>query len=360
MISNKPIAKKIVIMGIDNFSRKNILQVKLLNSLGYFFDIFSTDFLNDSKENTPQGNNLYILNNTFFGRMVQILLYMLKKYKHVSHIEIYPGGRFALFYILFSKLFYLKTITVERGDIKNYYRCSVIQRFSMYLCYRYSDFVWYREPYAYNLLKKIKVKRMFFLSNAVEIDDRLKESSYENKSIDFLWVNRLIRERKSEWFVDILEQEFFKNTNNVILGLLDNTKDKISHIKQENICNRKLKNLKIYPYMNPKEFYITSRFFVLPSDIVFCNNSLLEAMSYGVIPIISQVDSIELIIEDNHNGITFLHTKEGLEKAMKRALSLSKEEYRRISRNAQLRITEKFSLEQWKDGILKLYGLINN
>ena len=65
-------------------------------------------------------------------------------------------------------------------------------------------------------------------------------------------------------------------------------------------------------------------------------------MSYGVVPIISNVSGTEKIVQDGVNGIVCKFTKDGLEKGMKRALELSESEYEQLSSNAIKTIEKKF------------------
>ena len=53
-------------------------------------------------------------------------------------------------------------------------------------------------------------------------------------------------------------------------------------------------------------------------------------MSYGVVPIISNMSGTEKIVQDE-NGIVCEFTKDGLETGMKRAMELSDTEYERLS-----------------------------
>lgn len=110
---------KAVILGIDNFSRKNIKQIEYMNRYNISFDIFTNNSLGDSQINIPRGNKVYILKKSILSRLFQILGYLLKEHKNITHVEVYPGGRFAVIYIILSKLFGKKVVLVERGDVVN-------------------------------------------------------------------------------------------------------------------------------------------------------------------------------------------------------------------------------------------------
>src|SRR5690606_4478276 len=116
---------------------------------------------------------------------------------------------------LTGKLFGLKIICVERGDLQ-YYHCkgyNIFIRMSMRFCYRYSDLVWYRELFMKPVLEKARAKKLFFLHNSVPIDQEDIIPPHQ-KTIDFLWMNRVLPERRSDWFVQVLKQDLFKTTSN--------------------------------------------------------------------------------------------------------------------------------------------------
>ena len=52
-------------------------------------------------------------------------------------------------------------------------------------------------------------------------------------------------------------------------------------------------------------------------------------MSYGMVPLISNVQSSELIVDDGIDGFINDHSKDGLLKAMKKALNLTQTEYKK-------------------------------
>ena len=81
--------------------------------------------------------------------------------------------------------------------------------------------------------------------------------------------------------------------------------------------------------------------------LFFLNNALLEAMSYGLVPLISDVQGSNQIVDDGINGFVFKHTKSGLKDVMKKAIVLSEKEYKLMSNNAQQKVNKSFSYEVW-------------
>jgi hypothetical protein len=95
-----------------------------------------------------------------------IISYFKKNQAELHHLEVYPGGRFSFVYVLLSWYFGVPCICAERGDLLYFKKggYDLFTRISMWICYKLSDIVWYREPYMLALLEKINVRNVFFSS----------------------------------------------------------------------------------------------------------------------------------------------------------------------------------------------------
>jgi len=343
--------KKVVILGIDNFSYKNIYQVACLNNNHFQVCVFTNNVLKNSSKNLTSENILFVLEKTFLKRIKQIYTFLNQNKVDIHHVEIYPGGRFSFIYLILAKLCKKKTIIVERGDMCSYPRMNKMTQISMRICYKYSDIVWYRESYkdldVKEQLLSWGAKEIFFIPNAAPDINFIEE----NKSSQylFLWANRLLKERKIKWFINSIN--ILKSSKSIILGVRND-----NHVENDDkyALENKSEYLNILEYQNPKEYYLKSKFFVFPSDVVFLNNALLEAMSYGLVPLISNVQGARLIVDDGISGFVFEHTEDGLKKAMEDALNLTDKEYAIMSKNAIKKVKENFSLKVWSEKYLDM------
>jgi len=343
--------KLIAIIGIDSFLKKNYNQIKCLNHNGVSVEVLTNNTMNTSVENmniinnqTKNKNSIILLEPKFLSRVKQIYDYLKKNKSVLNHIEVYPAGRFTFIYVLLARLIGVKIVCIERGDIGKFDRHTFLTSISMKLTYRFSTLVIYKELYMKSLLLSLHAKNISLLYNC--IDNFVEFENLAHRSYSFLWVNRLVKERKIEWVVDLVKEGELNSTIN-ILGILENRDTYIQ--TNINLVNslKNYGNVEIYGYINPENFYKETKFFLLPSDIVFVNNALLEAMSYGVVPLISNVSGADKIIEDGIDGFIFEHTKEGFKKAIERALSLSEEEVQRMSLAAREKVKNKFSCNEW-------------
>lgn len=342
--------KKYIYILIDIFLKKNEVQHNILTQNG-FIPIWLQCNYSDAKENNSQK---IILSNSILTRSLFLLKELIKNKKNIHHIEIYPGGRFAFIFSIICKLLSLKIICAERGDLLYFHKngYSLLTRISMYFTYKLANIIWYRELYMKNKLLSIGVKNITFFHNVTTFPDFTKKSK---GTIDFLWVNRLINERYSDWFVNALRNVFFINSKNVLLGLQNENNNKQANYIQENQLN----NLEVFGFVNPEKYYKNASFFVLPAKIIFANNSLLEAMSYGVVPIVSNAEGTDLIVKNGINGFVFETYEEFLD-CMIKAHEISESEYLRLSNNARDTIKNDFSVEYYTENLLKMYNSLYN
>ena len=347
--------KNKVLIFVDLIASKNKLQLNLLQQMGLEPVCFINHYRPDSDKYFLTSGKQILLETGFIRRIKQTYNYLKKNKASIHHLEIYPGGRFAFIYLFLAKWFSLKTICAERGDLlyfrkKDYHP---LVKFSMYCCYRYADVIWYREIYMKSELEKITKKPLFFLHNAIHIPAFIPDNE---KEIDFLWLNRVIPERKAKWFINILKKPAFATTKNFLVGVEEGTifSEEVKWVKENYPAN-----LEIRAYSKtPQDYFKSAKFFVLPADVVFANHALLEAMSYGVVPLISKQPGSSLIVDDNINGFIFEHNEKSMEAAMVNALKLSPENYKKLSVQSRIKMEEDFSVENYAKGLKELYSLI--
>ena len=199
----------------------------------------------------------------------------------------------------------------------------------MWFCYKFSSLIWYREFYMEEILQKITSKKLFFLHNAIELPENTISSILNplKKDIDFLWLNRVIRERKSDWFIAALKKEELKNTNNYLIGMVDKT----FHMpEQEFVQNNKPANVTIMDYISdPGTYYQRAKFFVLPADVVFANN-----------------------------GFIFNHNEQAFQETILKVIDLNEADYNRLSLAARKKIEIDFSPQKYTDGLKAMYDLL--
>lgn len=98
--------------------------------------------------------------------------------------------------------------------------------------------------------------------------------------------------------------------------------------------------------------------FLLPSFYEGLPMSLLEAMSYGEVPIVTDVGSINTVIDDKINGL-FVQVKDSRSIVEAVTTLLENSDYkRRLSENARLTIFEKFNPDIYLRHLNEIYKMM--
>jgi glycosyltransferase involved in cell wall biosynthesis len=352
--------RRIVVLGVESFRHKYLYQAKALSALGWDLDFFATNSFHVSVE--PQEFARVIqLDTKFVARLLQIVSYLWKYHKCLHHAEIYVGGRFAALYCLLCRAFRIPTIVVERGDIQRFKSShyGLATRASMLTAYRSANLVWYKEPYMARLLSGLGVRRTFMLPNAVpEPPVSYSEPVLDQKrDISFLWVNRIIRERNSDWLHEILPQlSRCFDYKMVILGAEVDPKSEDFDLSEKLFAlSERVPSLQIYGHVDPNPWYSRALFFVLPANRVFGNFALLEAMSRGVVPIVTRAEGTDLIVQHGENGFVTEPSAAALKAAMRLALQMPRDDWCRLSSAARHTVATRFSLAAWVEKLLAEY-----
>ena len=347
----------VVILGLDAFLRKNVAQLREMGALGYRFHVCTTGNAGVLEADAPKAHQVIRLAASPVARAAQVLRHLWRHRHSISHVEVYPGGRFAFFYAGRTRLLALPLLVVERGDLIDEDSLPRWDAGLRRLCYLLADCVWYREPYQGRALANLGVTKMSFIPNAVDF------TSYEcetDRDVDFLWVNRLIPQRRADWFATLMSSGEFAHTRGVMSGFLPSPKEPAVAALQDAIRRQRPANLDLHEYADPSAFYRSARYFVLPAEVVFANNALLEAMAHGVVPLVSDVEGARDIVTDGVDGWVFPHTADGLRQAMRRATSTPPEVWQRMSTAAAGSVRARFSRQVWADSISNLYAQLRH
>lgn len=343
--------KLIICLNLDTVKNKNIYQFDSLESYGYNY--ICCGYLEDKGLTESKNYSYHRYPKKLSKRILFVFNLLRRNFNNTSHIELYMGnGNFVFLEFLLLKLFNYKSCVVERGTPLLNIKTKGVKNFLRRIIYKKSDQIWIRELWMKKALSDIKIKEYFFLSNAVQ-PSKIARHTLDEKKYDFIWCNSFKKWRNLKWLINTLNLKEFIDTHSIILGYLENNAETESDTNYAFL--KKPKNCEILKFQDPKRFFVNAQFFVLPADIVYLNFSLLEAMSYGVVPIISDVQGAGDIVSDGIDGIIATHSQTGLEDAMKKAQLMSSEEYLRMSINARDKILKKFSIQNWSLELSEMY-----
>jgi len=350
--------KRVVCIFICEIKPKNLLQLKLLKKFGFTTVVFVHSNLNKSIENAAGFATVILLKPSFLSRVTQLLQYF-KQTPLISHCEIYGGSRFAFIYLILAKLHRIAILNIERGAIGDYIdknsQLNKLAKLSMYLLYKFSDFTWFKEYYMKKYLLQFGAKNLFFIPNTVD-QTIMNTPTFKEREIDYLWVNRIITMRRIYWVIRVAMREEFKNKKFVICGFMN---DAYSLEVREYINANSCSNIEIINYTeNVSELYLNSRYFLLPANYVFGNNSLLESMSNGVVPVVSNVEGTSEIVIDGLNGFSFKHEEHDFVSSMMNTLEVVEEKWNIMSNECKNIIGSKYNTDAFENRLGELYEKI--
>ena len=173
-----------------------------------------------------------------------------------------------------------------------------------------------------------------------------------------MWANRPIWRRYPEYFLKASLDKDFKNYNFRMYGLNNKTRDikskrfsrLIDFIKQN---DSKIINLYSYEL---KKIFLCSKFFILASRDIYGNNSLLETMSLGVVPIVSDTPWTKQFVPVD-SAIIFKNNYISFKKALLFAKDMTDEEYIRRSKSVINWVNKNFSNQIWEERFLRIINL---
>lgn len=364
--------KNILIVGLPFFPHKYKYLVNSYQDLGVEVKV-----LLNTSENTFKGE--HDLGDVFYfsgsGRLSRFYSFFkaLRKFRP-KNVDCYDYSIFTLFYVLTSRFMGINVrlwliggeLVGDRQNInKNSKVSNLLVDLKMYLTrlsLRFVNIIYAKEFHHLETINELNPKllaKVVNIYNCVPVEDKLNSRVITK---DFLYANAVIEKRN---VIDLLNA-FSKLKNqgvtftSSIYGF-NSISNEVYAARGSSYSAKALdvyqsleldESVEVYGFVsNIKEIMKSYKFFVLPADIILANYSLLEAMSFGLVPIVYPGNGYEEIIEDGVNGIVVKDFD--LANALKGALSLSDVEYSKMSAAAHKKIKNDFSLELWKKKLLQ-------
>ena len=255
---------------------------------------------------------------SFYRKSIYIIIAKLLKKKSIVHFH---GAEFDEFYNL------------ESNKIQRKYIRYILDKSNLIIALGSS----WREK-----IKKYTNTEIVVLSNAVEVPSN---NFYNLNNKDIVLLGRLEQRKGTFDLLDIADNILCADLSfNLVLagdGNLNVVKEKIEKLKLKN-------NIKLLGWINKEqreELLKNTAIFVLPSYNEGMPMAVLEAMSYGIPLVVSDVGDIPYVVKDYENGYLI---KAGDKKQLEdRILKLLKSEELRskISVNNYKKVKKHFNLQ---------------
>lgn len=196
--------------------------------------------------------------------------------------------------------------------------------------------------------KKSQSEQFFAKKRSVVIYNGVKEKSIEHKenenNINFLFVGRMTREKGVDILIDAFNEICIDN-NSVHLYLVGTGEIDSSYYHCDNIhfegFSTELSN-----------YYINASWYISLTSRENCSISVIDALSYGLPVITTDVGGNPELIQDGYNGFLIERTKDAVISLFNIQIKkITREQKEEFSKNAQFSFNKQFDIRNQK----KLY-----
>lgn len=307
--------------------------------------------------------NILIKAIFFLIAYVKIFFYILIKRPDIIHIHMSYKGSFTRAYFIknLSSFFKVKSVIHLHGsEFKKWYEqeCNIKKKEKVKRFLRECDaIIVLGKEWKKRILEIEPLSKVIVINNTVKIPN--EKSQYNNKKFNVLFLGVLIK-RKGVYELIQAINELNKKIN------LDNVKFFIAGngIEEETLKLETKKN-KIDKYIDfmgwineekKKELLKKSQLLVLPSYNEGLPMAILEAISYGIPVVATNVGDVSEAVENGKNGYLIeIGNVKQLTETMHKMIKTSKEEWEKFSNYSRNLAIHKFSDNKYFRNIERLY-----
>lgn len=300
--------KIILIPTIDSIKSKNLIQWHGFENIQFI--VISSKFETIEKIDSSK-LICNVVGDGYLGLIKRYYFFINAFFKHkISIVEIYPEGVHEFIFTVVSRIFGKKILILARGNEHRFLKgeYSSFQKYFFKRTYELSNEIIYREFYAQKFIQKFN-KKNYFISNSIKSKGVLKKA--KNQTFNFLYINSFKSFRYPELAIEAYilfcnkrkERNLKTYSNLYVLGVDQGDNEK-SKLRSKYLAKKhKDLNIHVLPFeADVNKYYNISSVFLMPSSLTYLNNSLLESMSLGLVPIISTAPNSEDIIDNFKDG----------------------------------------------------------
>jgi glycosyltransferase involved in cell wall biosynthesis len=345
--------ERVLLLGWDTISEKYLYQIEALINSGYSVSIVTNDALARSQQVVDMLVSHHLVRLHVIPRALAlkplVSIYYIFKYRDSIACLLGISSRISWINRIFCGLVKIPVIAVSWGDVLELKFLRQAERLSLIFCLKTATAVWNKEPIMTPILKSLTKRPIFFIPNAVplDLDERI---NFESRDLDFLWVNRPVRGRSPlETIKTLIRLSETQQLKARIMGWKD--KAALDKWLEDNLIDEQALNslgISLATFSNPEPYYRKAKFFILISDFVFGNNSLLEAMSYGVVPIVNDSPGIDYLIQGKLRDYLVLNDSSSLEVIANKALNIDPSEWDSLSQHSISKVRSDFKIIEWQ------------
>jgi glycosyltransferase involved in cell wall biosynthesis len=311
--------RKVLIIGADLVMPKLFYFSEALGKLGYRYAVYTHDVSNESRAVAARAGAELIAgppHRKSAGRMLKDAwtLWTSVRRRDYHHVDLYCDYHIlaAFVYLLLLRAKGIPVILWCRGELYDWSDFTWWQKLYFRVAIPLSRLVILKERYMIDTLKGAGIydaDKSIELHNTVPLNDWHREAPFCEPEVRLLFLNSFKLWRNVGFCVDVAAAMReagipFRMTivgdKNASQGLTDEGEALRSEIARLDLGD--LVTIEGFSD-DPLPFYRAHDVFLLPSDLIYCNYALLEAMREGLVPIVSSKDGdYALIVEDGVSG----------------------------------------------------------
>lgn len=265
------------------------------------------DYLNKEAYRGPLRLAVNIANALILTTLFSVKLLVWKP--KIVHIQSNSGfGFYEKSYLAFlAQLFGVKTVFhVHGGNFRQFYTQSppFFQKLILWLASR-NDFVLTASPQMREtwLFIGLREEKLRLIGNAVDLPDEVREH-FQGENIVILFLTRIIQAKGVFELIDAVDllHEQYPQIRLRIVGVEElETADVKKHLGSLRLAN--------IQYVGPvsegqkQQEYLNADIFAFPTHVEDQSYAVMEAMSYGLACVASDVGGVPSLIADKENGV---------------------------------------------------------
>lgn len=200
-------------------------------------------------------------------------------------------------------------------------------------------------------------KKIFVLPNSVDIpDDSLKRESNLYRPLNVLFIGRIAASKGIDYVLDAALKMKGKLPFRLIFAGEEEKKGKYIPNALKRLGNDYFQYLGIVGGQTKTDLLRKCDVFLLPSFYEGLPISMLECMSFGIVPVVTNVGSISSCVVDKVNGLIIGQKDTDTIIDAIKLLSRDRELLENLSRNARETIIRKFSPDQYIADLNRIYS----
>lgn len=305
-------------------------------------------------------------------RLLRDLWTLIRQVKAADyrHAELYSDYHMiaSLFYLLILRLKHIPVILWCRGELLDWPTFTWWERLYFHVAIPMARRVILKERYMIETLRSAGIyeeSKTIELHNSVPVPRWEREMPFPEEALRLLFMNSFKTWRHVSFCVDLaaaLRDAGIPFSMKIVgdkptePGLIVEAR----HLREGLAAHGLDELVTVHPFTDePRPYYEQADIFVLPADLIYCNFGLLEAMAYGLVPIVNASDpDHDLIIEEGISGFG-LPLVPDLWVDKIRGLAHRREKASAMSRAARARIRDRFSTAKMFDTYACAIGISN-